>query len=160
MTTQQKRKPPFWQLPGAMKKLPDGSEIREESLGADQVLLHVTFPAGTDTERISNFARAFTRELPKNVRAIFTEEDIRINIQRPRAVNLNISDNTIESDVLLEQIRRLVENQNIQTTSIFVQRNQIIQPSVKVTTRTPVKKKATSKKAAKKKAVRKKKVTT
>jgi hypothetical protein len=122
MTTQ--KRPAFWQLPAALQSLPE-AKLHEESIGADTVLLHITFPRGTDPERVSNFARAFTRELPKNVRAIFTEEDIAIHVHRPRTVSLQIMNNTIEGDDLLRQIDALVKDPDIHQVQLAIHGNLI-----------------------------------
>lgn len=127
-----KRKDPFWRLPGAIQHLPDGAEIREESIGADHVLLHVTFPDDTDVERISQFARNFTKEMPKNVRAIFTMEGIEIKVKRPRSVSLQMVNNRIDSEALLSQIKGLIEDNDITNVNLHIQGNDIFAPEVRV----------------------------
>lgn len=127
-----KRKDPFWRLPGTIQHLPDGAEIREESIGADHVLLHVTFPDDTDVERISQFARNFTKEMPKNVRAIFTMEGIKINVKRPRSVSLQMVNNRIDSEALLSQIKELIEDNDITNVNLHIQGNDIFAPEVRV----------------------------
>ena len=127
MTT---KRQPFWQLPGTIKNLPNGSKIREESIGADTVLLHVTFPQNTfenDYSRIDKFAKSFSNTLPKNTRAVFTEEGIKINVTRPRSVSLTMTDNTIHSRVLIEQIEELVKDKSIHQVNIFITNNEILE---------------------------------
>jgi len=133
------KRPAFWQLPAALQGLPE-AQLREESIGADTVLLHITFPKGTDPERLSNFARAFSRELPKNVRAIFTEDDIGIKVHRPRMVSLQITNNTIYAKDLLEQIKRLVEDKDVTHVQIALHGNNIVEkpePVVKIGRQSP-----------------------
>jgi hypothetical protein len=125
----EKRIEPFWQLPGWVKKFDDGAELREESIGADHVLIHVTVPKTVDSERMAAFARNFSKELPKNARAIFTCDDIQIKVHRPRSVSLSMVGNKIEGDALIDQIRQPLEDSNITNINLHVQDN-IIEQSV------------------------------
>lgn len=125
MTTQ--KRTPFWQLPEALKELPE-AQIREENIGADTVLLHVTYPRNTDVERVTNFARMLGREIPKNVRAILTEDDIKISVHRPRVVSLHINGNTIRADNLLEQIKELVQDREVNQVHLAITNNIIEAP--------------------------------
>lgn len=130
--SENKRAEPFWQLPGVVKQFDSGAEIREESIGADHVLIHVTVPGTIEAERLAAFARSFSKELPKNARAVFTHEDIRISVQRPRSVSLSFVGNTIEGDTLLKDIQQLLDDSSITNIHIQVQNNNIIQPEVRV----------------------------
>jgi len=127
MTTQ--RRTPFWQLPEVLKELPE-AQIREESIGADTVLLHVTYPRDTDVERVTNFARMLGREIPKNVRAVLTEDDIKISVHRPRIVSLNINGNTIRADTLLDQIKEIVGDPEVNQIHLSITNNIIEAPPV------------------------------
>lgn len=132
-------RPAFWQLPAALQGLPE-AQLREESIGADTVLLHITFPKGTDPERVSNFARAFSRELPKNVRAIFTEDDIGIHVHRPRTVSLQITNNEIYAADLLEQIDKLVKDKDVTQVQVALHGNHILEkpePIIKIARQSP-----------------------
>lgn len=133
----EKRTEPFWQLPGVVKQFDSGAEVREESIGADHVLIHVTVPGDIEAERLAAFARSFSKELPKNARAVFTHEDIRINVQRPRSVSLSFVGNTIEGDTLLKDIQQLLDDSSITNIHIQVQNNNIIQPEVRVAVQPP-----------------------
>ncbi len=124
----EKRSEPFWQLPGTVKQFDSGAEVREESIGSDHVLIHVTVPDTIETERLASFARNFSRELPKNARAIFTHEDIKVKVQRPRSVSLSLVGNTIEGDQILKDIQQLLDDSSITNIHIQVQNNHIIQP--------------------------------
>jgi len=132
-------RPAFWQLPAALQGLPE-AQLREESIGADTVLLHITFPKDTDTERVTNFARAFSRELPKNVKAVFTEDDIGITVHRPRTVSLQITNNTIFAEDLLDQIKQLVADKDVTQVQIALHGNNIMEkpePILKIRGQSP-----------------------
>ena len=143
-----KRPPPYWQLPGTVNMFPDGTKVREESVGADTVLLHITYPADVDTDKISNFAERFGREMPRNVRAVFTDNTIGIHVNRPRSVSLVMSGNTIQSKDLLERIEQIMSDNSVTTVHMSITDNTIVsepKKEVRKTAKKKVTKKATTK---------------
>jgi hypothetical protein len=79
-----------WELPGVGKLI---SGIRTEILkiDGDVAVVHVQFPPGTPKDRSAAFAEAIRKEFPKPIRMVFTTPGVKIDVRRPKVINLNIS---------------------------------------------------------------------
>jgi hypothetical protein len=89
-------------------------------------------PDAIETERLASFARNFSKELPRNARAIFTHEDIKIKVHRPRSVSLSMVGNRIEGDALLMELKQLLEDNDISNIQLHIENNIIEQAIPKV----------------------------
>jgi cell division GTPase FtsZ len=105
--------------------------VREESLGADQTLVHVTYPPDTTVNAVEKFGDRLQRELPKGTKIVLTHPGVQIKVNRPRHLKLTITANKIESGVLLEQLKELTNSPDIQTASVVIQNNEIVERSTK-----------------------------
>ena len=91
-----------WEIPGVGQLV---SGIKTELMHCNNdTVVHVQFPPGTSKERSSQFATALRKEFPAKVRMAFTTPGVKLNIQRPRNVNLTLTNLELTQSDVLEQI--------------------------------------------------------
>ena len=72
-------------------------------------VIHVQFPPGTPKERSTAFAQAMRQEFPPDVRMVFTTPGVKIDVHRPKTINLTISDCEMTVKEITKRIAQLLE---------------------------------------------------
>jgi hypothetical protein len=73
-------------------KIISGLKTEIIKLEGEMPVVHVQFPPGTSKDRSSAFAQAMRQEFPADVKIVFTTPGVKIDVHRPRVVNLTITD--------------------------------------------------------------------
>jgi len=95
-----------WEIEG-IGKLISGIKTEIIKLEGEMPVVHVQFPPGTPKDRSAAFAQAMRHEFPPDVRIIFTTPGVKLEVHRPKTVNLTISDceiTLLEAEKKIEQI--------------------------------------------------------
>lgn len=87
----------IWDIPG-VGQLVAGIKTELMKVSPNDVVVHVQFPAGTSHDRSAAFAQAMRREFPPRVRMCFTTPGVKINVSRPKEINLVLQNCELSKD--------------------------------------------------------------
>jgi len=99
-----------WNIP-EIGKLISGVKTEIIKTEGELPVVHVQFPPGTPKERSSAFAKAMREEFPVNVKIVFTTPGVKIEVHRPKVINLTISDCVVTVEELENNINKILEDQ-------------------------------------------------
>ena len=99
-----------WNVPGITRLLA-GVKTEVLRLSGEYPVVHVQIPPGTPRARSEEFAKRVRNELPPEIKIIFTTPGVKIDVKRPKVVNLIVSDCVINKFDLKDRIDDLLSSE-------------------------------------------------
>lgn len=122
----------YYSLVDLRKALPDGVKVREESVGADGVLIHIQYPPNAldsiqQDERLKNFMIKVAQSVNRKVSIIASRNDLDIRVKRPRSVSLQMNEVTVPKQTVIDEIRSIVEDNSVTTATVSITNTHIVE---------------------------------
>jgi hypothetical protein len=108
-----KRKEGEWKvtdLEEALNDRPPGTEYEVHTIGEDTTFIHITFPkewSAEEADHIRRWAQKARKEMQSDVYFAITSEELKINVDRPKPIIINMHNTRVESDELWHKIQKL-----------------------------------------------------
>jgi len=99
-----------WEVPG-VGKLVVGIKTELMRVSSNDVVVHVQFPPGTPKERQVEFAKALRKEFPPRVRMAFTSPGVKLNVSRPKVINLTIANSELTMVDAMQRIEQVLHEE-------------------------------------------------
>ena len=106
-TEQMTKEKTIWDIPD-VGKLVAGIKTQLMKCSPNDTVVHVQFPKDVPADRSAKFAERLRKEFPSKVRMAFTTPDVKLNISRPKEINLLIRNCEISKNELNKQILQLL----------------------------------------------------